>query len=403
MAKIVFIDLLFNWPPDGGARVDLKEVMTRLRARHEVILLVADFRDYFPRGRIEGEVPFRVEKIPFTRRTFNAWHLPRAFADALQRLRPDHLFIGDGWYLKFPLAAALRRYRPILRLYAHEGICIKDYGTQFLHGAICPRNYLRDTLFCTRCALRHHRFRPPNAFSHEFLGALAFTPLYRRWVRTALRGAARVIVYNRFMQETLAPHTGSVIVAPSGVDVDAFAPVTVGGAGPGKKCVALMTSRSGDPSKGFRVLADAVRILGRRGIAIEVVVPTYSTGHAAEDSIRFAPWHSQEQLPELYAGADICVVPSVWREPFGIAAVEAMAAGKPVVASRAGGLADIVADGVTGLLVEPGDAVALADALARLIADPGLREKMGRAGRERAVRNYSWDVLMRQIYLPMFE
>ena len=402
MAKIVFIDLLFNWPPDGGARVDLKEIMTRLAARHAVTLLVPDFPDYFPRGRIAGTLPFRIEHVPFTRGTFNAWHVPSAFRHAVEKIRHDHLFIGDGWYLKFPLASALRRFKPILRFYAYEGICIKHYGTQFLDGTICPKNYLRDTLFCTRCALRHHRFRPLDTFSHEFLGALAFTPIYRHWVRAALRAASRVIVYNQFMKTTLAPYTASVTVAPSGVDVDTFSPAAKSFP-PRETRVVLMTSRSGDPSKGFRVLVEATRILKGRGVRFEVVVPTYSTGHAEEESIRFAPWHSQEQLPRLYAGADICVVPSVWREPFGIAAVEAMAAGKPVVASRAGGLSDIVEDGVTGFLVEPGNAAELADRIARLIADPVLRVKMGRAGRQRAERRFSWDVLMREIYLPMFE
>jgi len=402
MARIVFIDLLFNWPPDGGARVDLKELMTRLSARHEVTLLVPDFPDLFPRGRIAGELPFRIEKISFTRTTFNARHLPRAFAERVARLRPDRLFIGDGWYLKFPLAAALRRFRPILRFYAYEGVCIKDYGTQFLDGAICPKQYLRDTLACTRCAVRHHRFRPLDAFSHEFLGALAFTPLYRHWVKAALRGASRVIVYNRFLRGLLAPHAASVIVAPSGVDVAAFAP-SAEPAPARENCVVLMTSRSGDPSKGFRVLREAARILRGRGERFEIVIPTYSTGHAGDDSLRFVSWRSQEELPRLYAGADICVVPSVWREPFCIAAVEAMAAGKPVVASRAGGLADIVEDGVTGILVDPGEPAALAAGISRLLADPSLRVRMGQAGRDAAERRYAWDVLMRDIYLPLFE
>ena len=100
MSKIAFIDLLFNWPPDGGARVDLKEIMSRLSQRHDVTLLVPDFQDFFPRGRITGEFPFRVVKLPFTKSTFNAWSLPRAFAREVDRIRPDRLFIGDGWYLK---------------------------------------------------------------------------------------------------------------------------------------------------------------------------------------------------------------------------------------------------------------------------------------------------------------
>ena len=77
------------------------------------------------------------------------------------------------------------------------------------------------------------------------------------------------------------------------------------------------------------------------------------------------------------------VVPSVWREPFGLVALEAMAAARPVVASDIGGLSEIVAPGETGLLVAPGDAGELSDAIARLLDDPGLRARMGTAARER--------------------
>ena len=71
--------------------------------------------------------------------------------------------------------------------------------------------------------------------------------------------------------------------------------------------------------------------------------------------------------------------------------VEAMASGKPVVASAHGGPTEIVRDGETGLLVPPNDPDALADALARLIADPALRRRMGAAGRRRAVKRYSFE------------
>jgi glycosyltransferase involved in cell wall biosynthesis len=80
----------------------------------------------------------------------------------------------------------------------------------------------------------------------------------------------------------------------------------------------------------------------------------------------------------------IGLVPSAWAEPFGLVAVEAMQAGRPVIASAAGGLADIVVDGETGLLTPPGDPAALAAALRRLLADKALREAMGEAGRRRA-------------------
>jgi len=78
------------------------------------------------------------------------------------------------------------------------------------------------------------------------------------------------------------------------------------------------------------------------------------------------------------------VAPSIWSEPFGIVALEAAAAGKPIVASEIGGLRDIVADGETGLLVKAGDRAALRAGLAGMIGDAAMRDRMGEAAAERA-------------------
>jgi len=93
----------------------------------------------------------------------------------------------------------------------------------------------------------------------------------------------------------------------------------------------------------------------------------------------------------LLADVDIVVVPSRY-EPFGIVAVEAMASGRPVVASAVGGLSEIVADGQTGLLVPPGDPDRLAAALTRLLDHPEVRETMASASRRRVAEKFSPEV-----------
>ncbi len=95
------------------------------------------------------------------------------------------------------------------------------------------------------------------------------------------------------------------------------------------------------------------------------------------------------RLLGLYERAAIVACPSR-REGFGMACAEAMAYGRPVVASAVGGLLDLVVDGETGLLVPPGDVAALRAALERLLADRELRRRLGSAGRERARRLLSW-------------
>jgi glycosyltransferase involved in cell wall biosynthesis len=91
----------------------------------------------------------------------------------------------------------------------------------------------------------------------------------------------------------------------------------------------------------------------------------------------------------VWEACDVAVVPSTAPEPFGLVAVEAMAAVRPVVAARHGGVLDIVEEEVTGLFVTPGDAPALAEAIARLADDAGLRTRMGRAGQARQRRLFS--------------
>jgi glycosyltransferase involved in cell wall biosynthesis len=96
-----------------------------------------------------------------------------------------------------------------------------------------------------------------------------------------------------------------------------------------------------------------------------------------------------DELLRLYKRAAVVACPSR-REGFGVACLEAMAAGRPVVASAVGGLRDLVVDGETGLLVPPGDVAALRAALERLLADTGLRERLGRAARERVLAEFTW-------------
>ena len=103
----------------------------------------------------------------------------------------------------------------------------------------------------------------------------------------------------------------------------------------------------------------------------------------------------RSQLLEEYANADLLVLPSLF-EPFGIVLLEAMAAGLPVIASRVGGVPEVVVDGETGLLVEPGDPSELASALLRLADDLGLRVRMGARGRDRS-RSYAWDALVPRV------
>lgn len=110
--------------------------------------------------------------------------------------------------------------------------------------------------------------------------------------------------------------------------------------------------------------------------------------HRMEDSVDFVGSLDQDKLAQYYAAADICAVPSL-TESFGLVALEAMATGTPVVATRVGGLQTVVVDGVSGLLVPARDYQALAEAIAALLTDHGLRTRLAAGARERALE-FSW-------------
>ncbi|HEY7530522.1 MAG TPA: glycosyltransferase family 4 protein, partial [Gemmatimonadota bacterium] len=118
--------------------------------------------------------------------------------------------------------------------------------------------------------------------------------------------------------------------------------------------------------------------------------------------VRFLGTVPHEAMPGLHAAADVFLLPSrrtpTWAENFPNAALEAMAAGRPVVAGDVGGLPEIVAEGETGFLVDPEDPAALAAALARLLADPALARRMGEAARARAEREFDLRRTARAFY-----
>jgi glycosyltransferase involved in cell wall biosynthesis len=135
------------------------------------------------------------------------------------------------------------------------------------------------------------------------------------------------------------------------------------------------------PEKGILELVEAAD-----GIPLVVVGDGPLRGKVP-DALGFVP---NAELGPYYRAASLVAVPSR-REGYGVVCAEAMAHGKPVVASAVGGLLDLVAHGETGLLVPPGDSAGLREALHWLLGDPELRRRMGAAGRERARERLSWE------------
>jgi glycosyltransferase involved in cell wall biosynthesis len=144
------------------------------------------------------------------------------------------------------------------------------------------------------------------------------------------------------------------------------------------------------PHKGLNILLEAWSGLRNRPLLVLAGIRRFDTPKSFPPGVIVAEDVPFEDVLRGWGHCLAAVVPSVWPDPCPSVVLEAMAAGKPVIASAVGGSAEMVVDDTTGIHVPPGDVPALRDALERIIADAPLRARLGAAGRERA-KGYSID------------
>ena len=221
------------------------------------------------------------------------------------------------------------------------------------------------------------------------------TSAYGRWT-TAVVAISRA-VRDALISSGVDPD--KIRVIESGADVERFASAAVDpeirkSLGVGDGVPLVCTAASLTERKGISYLLEASAILKDEGSPIHVIVAGDGPirkeleAHAQELGVDASFVGFYGDMPALIASADVFVMPSL-AEGLGVAAIEAMAGGRPVVASAVGGLAESVIDGKTGFLVPPADARAFADALRRLLSNPELAESFSSAGRARVRENYS--------------
>jgi phosphatidylinositol alpha-mannosyltransferase len=192
---------------------------------------------------------------------------------------------------------------------------------------------------------------------------------------------------------------GSYEVIPNGIDVNKYGgPVTpFPWAFDGTPRI-LFVGRFDEPRKGFKYLLEAFALVRQQFSRARLIV--VGTGRrdryarrleklGLERNVDFEGFVPSELLPRYLASCDAMAVPSTRNESFGIVLLEGMAARRPLVASAIAGYASVLTHDREGLLVPPEDSTALALALVRVLADPGLRERLGAAGRLTAER-YDW-------------
>jgi glycosyltransferase involved in cell wall biosynthesis len=178
----------------------------------------------------------------------------------------------------------------------------------------------------------------------------------------------------------------------------------------GDGAIVLLVPARLHPEKGHTLLFQALQALrdtsGGRFLALIAGAGPFAAAYAAEvrerriePEVRFLGY--RHDVADLMAISDAVVLPSV-AEAFGLVLVEALYLGTPVIATRVGGIPEIVADGIDGMLVPPGDASALAETLRAFAANPGLRERLRGAGSARMQERFAFPAMMRA-YEALYE
>lgn len=374
----------------GGAERYLFELSALLgRHGHEVVPfamrdrrnLPTDWGRYFVSPVQTEKVSFSLSGLKTAGRVMYSFEARRKFAALLDRAKPDLVHIHNIYHQLSPsiLPEAKKRGLPVV-MSVHDYKLISPNYSLFHDGRICE-------------VTKPDRFW--NAIGHRCIkGSRAASSLAaaEMWLQRRLglysRNIDAYVAPSRFVQALLSEYgiaENKVRFLPHFIDSAAWQPRYDGS-------YALFVGRL-SPEKGAAVLMRAaakakevpVRIVGTG--PDEAALTALAKKYGATN-VTFAGFKSGAELAAEYAGARFVVVPSVWYEVFGLIALEAYAAGKPVVASQIGGLAELVEDGETGVLTGTGDADELARVMDELWRQPEECAVMGRAGRSWVEREF---------------
>lgn len=309
---------------------------------------------------------------------------------------PTHSHIDDSKWIKF--RSALSALGKFIMLLAHRNI-------DLVHVHVASRaSFWRKSFFI----LLTFFFRLPiiihihsGAFRHfyeEECGILA-----KKYIRFVCNRAARIIVPSTAIFNDIIKITSNVPV------VIIYNPVTleINNCGPAHKERGRMILFLGRmvKEKGIFDLLDALSLLRKRFSDVKLVcggegnltsVMSYASKLGLLDAVEVLGWVNDKEKDDLLNKTAVFALPSYF-ESFGIANLEAMFAGVPVVSSRVGGVVDVIEDGVQGYLVSPGDIKSMSERIGELLDDPGLRDSMGEAGRNKVERCFTAERILPQI------
>ena len=316
---------------------------------------------------------------------------------------PDNVIRISSSITSIPFSGSVSRvtlspkiYLPVKRLLRKE-----RFDVLHIHEPLTPAL----SLFVLRhsktvCVGTFHAYREKRHLALETVAPLIQRLLEKLDARICVSEAALELISHYF--------PGDYVVIPNGIDVNRFGaaqlqPIERFSDGrPNILFVGRLEQR-----KGFRFLMRAYPYVLEAVPDARLIVAGAYDKEDKEPFVRYARMHgltgakfvgriSQEDLPRYYRTCDVFCAPSTGFESFGIVLLEAMAAGKPIVATDIPGYRSVVEDVSEGLMVEPENERALAKAIIHLLRNPGLRREMGERGRRKAA-NYDWPIVAQQI------
>jgi glycosyltransferase involved in cell wall biosynthesis len=289
----------------------------------------------------------------------------------------------------FTIITALRKHRPHLIDLNHEPFSLACAQVLTLCDWFAPQA----TIVLQTAQNIYRKYPPP-------FGWLQKRAFRRADAAYACSETTRAVMRAKNFDKPMA-------IIPFGVDTELFRPQLVNKTDPEQMLTIGYVGRM-LPGKGLNILATAISRLGSTNWKLLVV------GDGPErtpfeqrlrdlrltDRVEFIGAVNYDEVPAIFQKIDVLVMPTQTtmriREQFGRVLVEAMASGVPVIGSTSGAIPEVI--GAAGLVVPEGDAVALAEALDRLLSDPALRRKLAGAGRERVELNYSWRRVAEKTY-----
>jgi phosphatidylinositol alpha-mannosyltransferase len=339
----------YAWDDAGGVQVHVRGLGEQLRLRGHEVRVLTPSRDRPAEPWVVGvgrplDVPYNASNAPVS-----PWPSTRRHVrSALASFRPDVVHAHEPFTPSAAMFATLAARAPVVATF-HAGL--------------------------------------DRARAYDLAA-----PLLRRVAR---RLAVRVAVSERAATTARRRVGGRYEIVPNGIDVHAFssaAPRT--DLGPGKKL--LFVGRLHE-RKGFRTGVEAFERLAREHRDLRLVVAGEGRDRSAvaglpadlRERVILLGAVPNRELPPVHRACDVFLAPNRGGESFGVVLLEAMAAGVPVVASDIPGYDEVVTDELDGLLVAPGDAIALAAAIARVLGDPDVSTRLAEAGRARAAA-FDW-------------